>query len=202
MRNITWTIVRSRVLFVSAVLANVATPTRSTYEVGDLGRNYVQTTDERGSRPTTEPGDGSVTLGQYKSSKKHLSINNTEVNEAVIESESNIPAPLSNLTVSPSNRSDIIENFTSYYEATCNNRSELILNSEQRNDSRVSEHLSAAGIAGITLSCVFVVGVVMVLSYIVYKNRGSNRPQVLNDHCSNLDSSGYIDDTSVRVRSW
>lgn len=60
-------------------------------------------------------------------------------------------------------------------------------------------NLSAAGITGITLGCVVVVGIICCVSYFMYHNQGFNRPQVLNDHCSNPDSSGYIDDASVRV---
>lgn len=60
-------------------------------------------------------------------------------------------------------------------------------------------NLSAAGITGITLGCVVIVGVICGISYFIYHNRGFNRPQVLNDRCSNPDSSGYIDDASVRV---
>lgn len=60
-------------------------------------------------------------------------------------------------------------------------------------------NLSAAGITGITLGCVVIVGILCGFSYFMYHNRGFNRPQVLNDHCSNPDSSGYIDDASVRV---
>lgn len=63
----------------------------------------------------------------------------------------------------------------------------------------MESQLSAAGITGITLGCVVVVGILCGISYFMYHNRGFNRPQVLNDHCSNPDSSGYIDDASVRV---
>lgn len=59
--------------------------------------------------------------------------------------------------------------------------------------------ISAAGIVGITLGCVTIIASVIFVSFVIYRNRGLNRPQVLNDHCSNLDSSGYIDDASVRV---
>lgn len=60
-------------------------------------------------------------------------------------------------------------------------------------------NLSAAGITGITMACVSVVGIICAVSFIVYRNRGFNRPQVLNDRCSNPDSSAYIDDASIRV---
>ncbi|CAG9767974.1 unnamed protein product [Ceutorhynchus assimilis] len=62
-------------------------------------------------------------------------------------------------------------------------------------------NFSAAGITGITLGCIVVVGVICGVSFFVYHNQGFNRPQVLNDRCSNPDSSGYIDDASVRDNS-
>ncbi|KAH1029927.1 uncharacterized protein LOC109540889 isoform X1 [Dendroctonus ponderosae] len=62
-------------------------------------------------------------------------------------------------------------------------------------------NLSAAGITGITLGCIIVVGIICGISFFVYHNQGFNRPQVLNDRCSNPDSSGYIDDASVRDNS-
>lgn len=66
--------------------------------------------------------------------------------------------------------------------------------------SNCSENnLSAAGITGITVGCIGIVGIICGVSFIVYRNRGLNRPQVLNDRCSNPDSSGYIDDASIRV---
>ncbi|XP_066158887.1 uncharacterized protein [Euwallacea fornicatus] len=62
-------------------------------------------------------------------------------------------------------------------------------------------NLSAAGITGITLACIVIVGIICGISFFVYRNQGFNRPQVLNDRCSNPDSSGYIDDASVRDNS-
>lgn len=61
--------------------------------------------------------------------------------------------------------------------------------------------ISIAGIAGITLGCISIIAVISVVSFIVYRNYGFNRPQVLNDHFSNPDSSGYIDDSTVRENS-
>lgn len=97
------------------------------------------------------------------------------------------------------NRSNFNDSLT-YFEEEHSNKS-LIQNIDRSasNSSQLSDNLSAAGITGITLGCVSIVGIILALSYILYRNRGINRPQVLNDHCSNLDSSGYIDDTSVRV---
>lgn len=87
-----------------------------------------------------------------------------------------------------------------YFEEDHSNKS-VVLDFERvaSNSSKLSDNLSAAGITGITLGCVSIVGIILALSFILYRNRSFNRPQVLNDHCSNLDSSGYIDDTSVRV---
>lgn len=80
---------------------------------------------------------------------------------------------------------------------------EKVVNSEVEEKAEglqvIDGQLSAAGITGITLGCVVTIGVLCGVSYFMYHNRGSNRPQVLNDHCSNPDSSGYIDDASVRV---
>lgn len=47
-----------------------------------------------------------------------------------------------------------------------------------------------------------VVGIICGVTFFLYRNQGFNRPQVLNDRCSNPDSSGYIDDASVRVSSY
>ncbi|KAJ3639655.1 hypothetical protein Zmor_003000 [Zophobas morio] len=79
----------------------------------------------------------------------------------------------------------------------------LLLSSEKNveKDEELSGNLSAAGITGITLGSVIIVGVICGVSYLLYRNRGFNRPQVLNDRCSNPDSSGYIDDASVRDNS-
>lgn len=63
------------------------------------------------------------------------------------------------------------------------------------------DNLSAAGITGITVGCIGIVGMICAVSFVIYRNRGLNRPHVLNDRCSNPDSSGYIDDASIRV-SW
>ncbi|CAH0562036.1 unnamed protein product [Brassicogethes aeneus] len=68
-------------------------------------------------------------------------------------------------------------------------------------EADLSGNLSAAGITGITLGCVVIVGLICGVSYFLYRNRSFNRPQVLNDRCSNPDSSGYIDDASVRDNS-
>lgn len=65
----------------------------------------------------------------------------------------------------------------------------------------INGNLSAAGITGITVGCIVIVGMICGISFFIYHNQGFNRPQVLNDRCSNPDSSGYIDDASVRDNS-
>lgn len=91
-----------------------------------------------------------------------------------------------------------IENAT-LIEGDGSNQTLLLSSEEIIEEPAASDNLSAAGITGITLGCVSFVAIVIGVSFFLYRNRGFNRPQVLNDHCSNLDSSGYIDDTSVRV---
>ncbi|XP_044256692.1 uncharacterized protein LOC123006340 isoform X2 [Tribolium madens] len=84
------------------------------------------------------------------------------------------------------------------YSNDTNYNQSLLLTSEKitEKDEDVTGNLSAAGITGITLGCVVIVGIICGVSYFLYRNRGFNRPQVLNDRCSNPDSSGYIDDAS------
>ncbi|RZC33267.1 uncharacterized protein BDFB_000031, partial [Asbolus verrucosus] len=93
------------------------------------------------------------------------------------------------------------DNFNYLNESNYNQS--LLLNLEKitEKEDDMSGNLSAAGITGITLGCVVIVGVICGVSYFLYRNRGFNRPQVLNDRCSNPDSSGYIDDASVRDNS-
>lgn len=38
--------------------------------------------------------------------------------------------------------------------------------------------------------------------YVIYRRRLWNKPQTLSDKCSNADSSGYIDDSTIRVSSF
>lgn len=82
------------------------------------------------------------------------------------------------------------------------NSNQTLLHNLIVDDGFSGNNLTAAGITGITLGCIVIVGVICGISYFLYHNRGFNRPQVLNDRCSNPDSSGYIDDASVRVSSY
>ncbi|EFN68196.1 hypothetical protein EAG_05088 [Camponotus floridanus] len=64
---------------------------------------------------------------------------------------------------------------------------------------------SAAGIAAITGSClatVLLLSTMGSLGFIIYRRKYLNPPQTLNsDKCSNPDSSGYIDDSTIRDNS-
>lgn len=64
---------------------------------------------------------------------------------------------------------------------------------------------SAAGIAAITGSCLATVALLSTmgsLGFIIYRRKYLNPPQTLNsDKCSNPDSSGYIDDSTIRDNS-
>jgi hypothetical protein len=44
-----------------------------------------------------------------------------------------------------------------------------------------------------------VVNITGAVSFILYRRQFLNKPQTLNDKCSNPDSSGYIDDSTLRV---
>jgi hypothetical protein len=136
-----------------------------------------------------------TTSKSYYPSKEVTVINQntTEISINVTDNQM-----LFNSSLSAINHTD---NF-SYINETSYNQS-LLLNSEKivEKDDEMSGNLTAAGITGITLGCVVIVVVICGVSYFLYRNRGFNRPQVLNDRCSNPDSSGYIDDASVRDNS-
>jgi hypothetical protein len=44
-----------------------------------------------------------------------------------------------------------------------------------------------------------VVNITGAVGFILYRRQFLNKPQTLNDKCSNPDSSGYIDDSTLRV---
>jgi len=45
----------------------------------------------------------------------------------------------------------------------------------------------------------FLLNIIGAVSFVLYRRRFLNKPQTLNDKCSNPDSSGYIDDSTLRV---
>ncbi|XP_011640982.1 uncharacterized protein LOC105429591 [Pogonomyrmex barbatus] len=72
-------------------------------------------------------------------------------------------------------------------------------------NTQQSSTTSAAGIAAITGSCLATVALLSTmgsLGFIIYRRKYLNPPQTLNsDKCSNPDSSGYIDDSTIRDNS-
>ncbi|XP_072752930.1 uncharacterized protein [Anoplolepis gracilipes] len=87
------------------------------------------------------------------------------------------------------------DNLSSDYTDTDNSNQ-----AEQQNSGT-----SAAGIAAITGSCLATVALLSTmgsLGFIIYRRKYLNPPQTLNsDKCSNPDSSGYIDDSTIRDNS-
>lgn len=78
-------------------------------------------------------------------------------------------------------------------------------NSNSENSKQESDPNSVVDIAAITGSCLATVVLLSTmgsLGFIMYRRRYLNPPQTLNsDKCSNLDSSGYIDDSTIRDNS-
>ncbi|XP_071442021.1 uncharacterized protein [Hetaerina americana] len=77
-----------------------------------------------------------------------------------------------------------------------------VQSSVQQGRMTAPKALDAASIVGISLGSVLLVGAVAGgVGFVLYRRSlYANKPQTLNDKCSNPDSSGYIDDT-LRVSS-
>lgn len=56
-------------------------------------------------------------------------------------------------------------------------------------------------IAGIAFAGVVLAALAGSIAFVLYRRRYLNKPQTLNDKCSNPDSSGYLDDSTVRDNS-
>ncbi|XP_075217851.1 uncharacterized protein LOC142322657 [Lycorma delicatula] len=56
-------------------------------------------------------------------------------------------------------------------------------------------------ISGIAVGILIISSVIGAVSFVVYRHRYWNKPQTLSDKCSNADSSGYIDDSTLRDNS-
>lgn len=138
----------------------------------------------------------STTTNKYFPRKEVTVItsNTTDTSTNVVDNQL-----LINLNVSAINHTENFNVNETNYNQSLQISSEKII---EKNIGAPPGNLSAAGIAGITLGCAVFVGIICAVSYFLYRNRGFNRPQVLNDRCSNPDSSGYIDDASVRVSSY
>lgn len=152
--------------------------------------------------PSSAAPNTNITRSPFKFLKKHekKQIANVTAHPVIKETtviDDNSTSPTSNITDSEMINSSINAMNLTYLGAE-NHTSQICCLALNRTE--MSSNLSAAGITGITMGCVSLVGVICAVSFVVYRNRGLNRPQVLNDRCSNPDSSGYIDDASIRVR--
>lgn len=61
--------------------------------------------------------------------------------------------------------------------------------------------MDVAAITGICLAVVVLICLVGAGSFVFYRRQYWNKPQTLSDKCSNADSSGYIDDSTLRENS-
>lgn len=68
--------------------------------------------------------------------------------------------------------------------------------------SQPDSGLDAAAVAGICFGTLVVLALGGATSFVLYRRRYLNKPQTLNDKCSNPDSSGYIDDSTIRVSEY
>lgn len=59
--------------------------------------------------------------------------------------------------------------------------------------------MDTGAIAGISFAALVLVALAGSTAFVLYRRRYLNKPQTLNDKCSNPDSSGYLDDSTVRV---
>lgn len=59
--------------------------------------------------------------------------------------------------------------------------------------------MDTGAIAGISFAALVLVALAGSTAFVLYRRRYLNKPQTLNDKCSNPDSSGYLDDSTIRV---
>lgn len=57
-------------------------------------------------------------------------------------------------------------------------------------------------IAGISFAALALTALAGSTGFVLYRRRYLNKPQTLNDKCSNPDSSGYLDDSTIRVSGY
>ncbi|XP_045500348.1 uncharacterized protein LOC123697688 isoform X2 [Colias croceus] len=61
--------------------------------------------------------------------------------------------------------------------------------------------MDTGAIAGISFAALVLAALAGSTAFILYRRRYLNKPQTLNDKCSNPDSSGYLDDSTIRDNS-
>lgn len=59
--------------------------------------------------------------------------------------------------------------------------------------------MDTGAIAGISFAALVLAALAGSTAFVLYRRRYLNKPQTLNDKCSNPDSSGYLDDSTIRV---
>lgn len=59
--------------------------------------------------------------------------------------------------------------------------------------------MDMGAIAGISFAALVLTALAGSTAFVLYRRRYLNKPQTLNDKCSNPDSSGYLDDSTIRV---
>lgn len=59
--------------------------------------------------------------------------------------------------------------------------------------------MDTGAIAGISFAALVLTALAGSTGFVLYRRRYLNKPQTLNDKCSNPDSSGYLDDSTIRV---
>lgn len=59
--------------------------------------------------------------------------------------------------------------------------------------------MDTGAIAGISFAALVLTALAGSTAFVLYRRRYLNKPQTLNDKCSNPDSSGYLDDSTIRV---
>ncbi|XP_013133304.1 PREDICTED: mucin-2 [Papilio polytes] len=61
--------------------------------------------------------------------------------------------------------------------------------------------MDTGAIAGISFAALVLTALAGSTGFVLYRRRYLNKPQTLNDKCSNPDSSGYLDDSTIRDNS-
>ncbi|KAL4703723.1 hypothetical protein ACJJTC_016730 [Scirpophaga incertulas] len=61
--------------------------------------------------------------------------------------------------------------------------------------------MDMGAIAGISFAALVLAALAGSTAFVLYRRRYLNKPQTLNDKCSNPDSSGYLDDSTIRDNS-
>ncbi|KAL3290271.1 hypothetical protein HHI36_023620 [Cryptolaemus montrouzieri] len=181
-----------------------APPSRINPSNLSLTISFQKTSKAKLQKPSSKKYDSFLAISVNHNVSKDYPLKETSViNQNITEKFYNMSDDQINASFAAMNMNVTESNVTYFGNETNFNESKL-LNSERigiEETEDVSGNLSAAGITGISLGCVVVVGIFCSVSYFLYHNRGFNRPQVLNDRCSNPDSSGYLDDASVRDNS-